>query len=208
MLKKCCTICIISAALAGAAHAADYVTASGMPLKTGFGECVGTGYWSETSEPCEAPAVQLAMETAPRMPPAPVTRSASALFSFDGDKLDDEARAALDELIARFEPGEIDKVYVTAHADRIGPKDYNFALSERRLEAVRNYLATKGITLRELFAEARGADEAYTSGHCERLGPENRKNAALVECLQADRRADVEVIGQPREPARTAKRAE
>jgi OOP family OmpA-OmpF porin len=206
MLKKCCTVCIISAAFTGAANAADYVTASGMPLKSGFGDCVHTGYWSESSEPCEAPAVQLAHEATPRMAPAQVSHSASTLFSFDSDKLDDEARAALDELITHFEPDEISKVYVTAHADRIGRKRYNFALSERRLETVRNYLATKGITLRELVAEARGADEAYTSGYCECMGPENRNNTALVECLQADRRADVEIVGQPRELARTAKR--
>ena len=134
MLKKCCTVCIISAAFAAAAHAADYVTASGMPLKTGFGECGHTGYWSEASEPCEAPAIQLAMEATPRVPPAPVTHAASALFSFDGDELDDEARDSLDKLIARFEPGEIDKVYVTAHAARAG---HALALLVRRRQARR-----------------------------------------------------------------------
>ena len=206
MFKSCYSVAIIAAALAGGAHGADYVTASGMPLKTGFGDCVRTGYWSETSERCEAPAVQLAMDAAPRTAPPQITHAASALFSFDSDELDDEARATLDELLSRFEPGEISKVYVTAHADRIGAKRYNFALSERRLEAVRNYLATKGVSLRELSVEARGADQPYTSGCCEHLGPENRKNATLIECLQADRRADVEVSGQPREPAQTAKR--
>ena len=205
MLKQCCTVSLIAAALAGAiAHSADYVTASGMPLKTGFGECVHTGYWTAASEPCEAPPVQLAMEKA--MPPAPVTRAATVLFAFDGDELDDEARAALDELLARFEPDEIDKVYVSAHADRIGSERYNFALSERRLETVRNYLATKGITLPMLYAEARGKDQPAT--HCMPTKPENRRNKALVECLRADRRAEVEVIGAPRELARTAKRAE
>jgi len=206
MLKKCCTVCIISAAFAGAASAADYVTASGRPLKSGFGDCVHTGYWSESSEPCEAPAAELAMETSPRMAPAQVSHSTSTLFSFDSDKLDDEARAALDELIAHFEPGEISKVYVTAHADRIGRKRYNLVLSERRLESVRSYLATRGINLRELVAEARGADQPYTSGYCEYLGPENRSNTALLECLQADRRADVEIVGAPRELPRTARR--
>ena len=206
MLKKCCTVCIISAAFAGAASAADYVTASGRPLKSGFGDCVHTGYWSESSEPCEAPAAELAMETSPRMAPAQVRHSASALFSFDSAELDDEARATLDELISHFEPGEISKVYVTAHADRIGRKRYNLVLSERRLESLRNYLATRGVSLRELVAEARGADQPYTSGYCEYLGPENRSNTALLECLQADRRADVEIVGPPRELSRTARR--
>jgi OOP family OmpA-OmpF porin len=208
MLNKRWSASIIAAALAGAAHGADYVTASGMPVKTGFGECVRTGYWTEASEPCEAPAMQLAMQDAPPMPAARVTQSAAVLFKFDSDELDDEARSALDKLLERFEPAEVDKVYLTTHADRIGAERYNFKLSERRLEAVRNYLATKGVTLPMLFAEARGADQPFTSGYCEYMGPENRKNTALIECLQADRRADVEVVGQPRELARTAKRAE
>ena len=49
MLKNCFTVSVIAAALAGAVHGADYVTASGMPVKTGFGECVRTGYWSEAT---------------------------------------------------------------------------------------------------------------------------------------------------------------
>src|SRR5438105_1184668 len=142
MLNKIWSASIIAAALAGsAARGADYVTASGMPLKTGFGECVRTGYWTEASEPCEAPAMQLAMQDAPPMPAARVTHAATVLFKFDGDELDDEARTALDKVLAHFEPGEVDKVYLTTHADRIGAERYNFKLSERRLEAVRNYLA-------------------------------------------------------------------
>jgi len=104
MLKQCCTVSLIAAALAGAiAHSADYVTASGMPLKSGFGECVLTGYWKPTSEPCEAPPVHVAMDATPRTPAPRLAQSATVLFAFDGDALDDEARAALDKLLARFE---------------------------------------------------------------------------------------------------------
>ena len=44
--------------------------------------------------------------------------------------------------------------------------------------------------------------------HCDDLGPAKKDNAALVACLAADRRAEVEIIGAARELARTAKRAE
>ena len=204
MLKQCFTASIM--ALAFSAHGADYVTASGMPLKDGYGACVRTGYWTPASEPCEAPPAHVAMDATPRVPTPRVAQLATVLFRFDADALDDDGRAALDKLLARFEPGEIEKVYVSAHADRIGGKRYNYALSERRLEAVRKYLAAKGITLSVLYTEARGADELSTQ--CERMEPENRRNKALVDCLQPDRRADVEVIGEPRELARTATRAE
>jgi OmpA-OmpF porin, OOP family len=200
MLKQCFTTSMIALALS--AHGADYVSASGLPLKTGFGECVHTGYWTPASEPCEAPPVQLAMEQV--IPPERVTHTATVLFSFDGDRLDDDARATLDRLLARYR--EIEKLYVTTHADRIGSERYNLALSERRLETVRNYLATQGITLPMLYAEARGEDQSAT--HCMPMKPENRRNKTLVECLRGDRRAEIEVVGAPRELARTAKRAE
>jgi outer membrane protein OmpA-like peptidoglycan-associated protein len=179
MLKPCFTASMIAVALS--AHGGDYVTASGMPLKTGYGDWIHTGYWT---------------------PPARVAQSTTVLFPFDGDRLDDEARATLDRLLARY--GEIEKLYVTAHADRIGGKRYNSVLSERRLETVRNYLATKGIALTVLYAEAVGDDEPST--RCERMEPENRRNKTLVDCLRPDRRADVEVIGEPRELARSATR--
>jgi outer membrane protein OmpA-like peptidoglycan-associated protein len=207
MLRECLMVSMIAAALGGATvHAADYVTASGIPLKSGTGECVRTGYWSEASEPCEAPVVQIAMDDTPRTPPANVWQSAAVLFPFDGDELDDAARADLDKLLARFEPDEIEKVSIVAHADRIGGTHYNFVLSQRRLEAVNSYLATKGVTLPMLYAEARGAEDPVTK--CVDLGPEKKVNSALVACLAPDRRVEVGVKGAPRELARTAKRAD
>ena len=207
MLRECLMVCLLAAALGGATvRAADYVSASGLPLKSGFGECVRTGYWSEASEPCEMPVVHLAMDETPRMPPAIAWHSAAVLFAFDGDQLDDAARADLDKLLARFESDEIEKVSVVAHADRIGPTRYNFDLSQRRLEAVREYLQTKGITLTMLDAEARGAEDPVTK--CVDLGPDRKENAALVACLAPDRRVQVGVKGAPRELARTANRAD
>jgi len=207
MLRECLMVSLLAAALGGATvRAADYVGASGLPLKSGFGECVRTGYWSEASEPCERPAVQLAMDETPRMPPALAWHSAAVLFAFDGDQLDDAARADLDKLLARFEPQEIEKVSIVAHADRIGPTRYNFDLSQRRLEAVREYLQTKGITLPMLDAEARGAEDPVS--RCVDLGPDRKDNVALVSCLAPDRRVQVGVKGAPRELARTANRTD
>jgi OmpA-OmpF porin, OOP family len=204
MLKQCLTVSLLGAALAGAlAHGADFVTASGMPLKTGFGECVRTGYWTPASEPCDAQVMHFAVKEFSRMPAA---HSVATLFAFDSDELDDEARSALDALLARFEPDEIEKVYVIAHADRIGRTHYNLVLSERRLQAVHHYLAEKGVTLPTLHAEARGAGEPVTRERCEGMGPEKKDNTALVACLRPDRRVEVEVLGAPRELARTAKR--
>src|SRR3954468_3502558 len=101
MLKECLMVSLIAAAFGGATvRAADYVSASGMPLKSGFGECVRTGYWSQASEPCETPVVQLAMDDTPRMPPAIVWHSAAVLFPIGADELNDAARGGLSPALA------------------------------------------------------------------------------------------------------------
>src|SRR4029077_15855424 len=41
----------------------------------------------------------------------------------------------------------------------------------------------------------KGEAEPVTGAACERLGPEQRKNRKLVDCLQPDRRVEIEVFG-------------
>ena len=193
MLKKCLTVTLVAAALGGAlAHSADFVTASGMPLKTGFGECVRTGYWTPASEPCEAPATQLA-------------RSAAAFFAFGSAELDDEARAALDELLDTLGHADLERVTAVGHADAIGSDDYNERLSERRADAVRDYLLAKGLDPRAIVVEGKGKREPVTEGACD-WARDPLDKAELVACLQPDRRVEVDVVGAPRELTRTAKR--
>ncbi|MGF1610706.1 MAG: OmpA family protein [Kiloniellales bacterium] len=66
-------------------------------------------------------------------------------FEFDSAILTAEARATLDEVVndaGGFEPAV---VIVRGHTDRAGPESYNMALSQRRAEAVSNYLQAHGI---------------------------------------------------------------
>ena len=203
MLKRSLQVAMIAAAFAaGSAQASDYVTAGGTPVRTGFGECVRTGYWTEPSVECE-PEPEAGAQEAPlqlksaEMPAAQdVSYSAEVLFAFDSAALDAEGKRMLDLLLGQVGPEGLEKVYVTTYADRIGGGHYNLLLSQRRLEAIRNYLAEKGVTLPQLVADARGEEEPATKGACDALKPENRKNAALVECLRPDRRAEVTVAGR------------
>ncbi len=143
---------------------------------------------AKTEPPVEAKAA---------MPPAKeATFSTEVLFAFDSARLDDEGRKTLDRLIAKLGPDGVEKVFVTAYSDRIGASHYNLLLSERRLEAIRGYLAERGIALPQVFASAKGEEEPATKGACEKMGPENRKNGSLVECLRPDRRARVAVAGR------------
>ena len=70
-------------------------------------------------------------------------------FSFDGDKVPQDAQAILDELASKVK--SMDRtVYleIEGHTDNIGSEDYNQRLAAMRAESVRNYLAEKdGIPL-------------------------------------------------------------
>ncbi len=216
MLKRSLQVSLIAAAFAaGAARASDYVKAGGAPVRTASGECVRTGYWATPSADCEpelaakaaaaVEPVKVPIEEANlieagekvEMPPAKeMTFSAEVLFAFDSYTLDSQGRKQLDLMVDRLGPSGVENVLVTAYADRIGESHYNLLLSERRVEAIRAYLAQKGVT--QVGTQAKGEEEPATKGACDGMGPENRKNEALVECLRPDRRAEVTVMGRPR----------
>jgi len=73
------------------------------------------------------------------------------------------------------------------HADRLGSAKYNQRLSERRANAVRDYLIAKGIAPQRLKAYGKGATQPVVTCH-------NRKRADLIKCLEPNRRVEVEQI--------------
>ena len=62
-------------------------------------------------------------------------------FAFDSAELSEQAKAQLDDVKG--------KVSIEAYASPEGDKDYNMALSQRRADAVAQYLASKGATIIE-----------------------------------------------------------
>jgi outer membrane protein OmpA-like peptidoglycan-associated protein len=69
-------------------------------------------------------------------------------FKFDSAKLDKEYTDALDEIAATLNRNVDAIVVLEGHTDSTGNKDYNVRLGERRIEAVRRYLAVdKGVAV-------------------------------------------------------------
>ncbi|MDD2885805.1 MAG: OmpA family protein, partial [Dechloromonas sp.] len=60
-----------------------------------------------------------------------------------------------------------------------------------RAAAVKEYLVAKGVEANRVYTEGKGETQPVTGGKCKG----NAKTKALIECLQADRRVDIEVIG-------------
>ncbi|MGH8855823.1 MAG: OmpA family protein [Telluria sp.] len=128
---------------------------------------------------------------APPPPPPPrfekVTLEATKLFEFDKSDIIMPA-PKLDEIAAALMADtNVTDVHISGHTDRLGSEKYNQALSERRANAVRDYLVSKGIDGNRLKAFGKG--ESTPLVQCTQ---KNRK--ALIDCLEPNRRVEVEQI--------------
>ncbi|MEY4640573.1 MAG: hypothetical protein RLZZ227_567 [Pseudomonadota bacterium] len=156
---------------------------------------IGLTYRFGARDAVVAPAVVAAPRAAPAPAPAPapvtITLAASTLFDFDRSELKPDGRAELDKLVRDLNGLSYEVIIVTGHTDRIGTREYNLGLSQRRAKTVTDYLVAAGIPGTAITARGVNSDDPVTtSQQC--TGP---VNAALKACLQPDRRVEVEVSG-------------
>lgn len=136
---------------------------------------------------------------APPAPPAPtsekVTFAADALFDFDKATLRPEGRATLDDLVSKLAGVTLEVIIAVGYTDRIGSDAYNLKLSQRRAQAVKDYLVSKGIEPNRVYTEGKG--ESNPVKQCADPTPkgEIRNRQQLIACLQPNRRVEVEVVG-------------
>ena len=120
-----------------------------------------------------------------------ITLDSKVLFDFDKAVLKPEGKAAIDsQVVGRLSSMQkLEVVLVTGHTDRLGTDAYNQKLSERRADAVRDYLVSKGIDKAKI--ETIGMGEKQPVVQCD------QKNfKALVECLAPNRRVEVQAKGE------------
>jgi OOP family OmpA-OmpF porin len=133
----------------------------------------------------------------PPPPPAPtpqvqkITLDSNVLFDFDKATLKPEGKAAIDSQVvgklAQIQKLEV--VLVLGHTDRLGSAAHNQKLSKERADAVRDYLVIKGVDRSKI--ETVGMGEKQPVVQCDQ---KNRK--ALIDCLQPNRRVEVQVKGE------------
>jgi len=146
-----------------------------------------------TPEPAPTPVAVAAPEPVKEEAPIPViaacepkfetiTISAERLFGFDLDKLQEDSKPILDEVAEKLKAHpEFELVLVTGYTDRIGSVVYNLKLSERRANAVKAYIVTKGIDPNRLQAVGKGKADPLVE--CKGI-----KGKKAIECLQPNRR--------------------
>lgn len=129
----------------------------------------------------------------PRIGHERITLDMDALFRFDKAGPADVLPQGLDkirELAARLKQGyvQIDTLSVTGHTDRLGPDSYNQALSEKRALTIKQLLREQGV---DNVISAYGKGKAEPVAACDNVAP----RAALIACLQPNRRVEIELTG-------------
>ncbi|RZJ15259.1 MAG: outer membrane protein assembly factor BamE [Haliea sp.] len=145
--------------------------------------------------PAPAPAAPVAQVPPPSAPtPQRFTLAADGLFLFNGASEKDllpEGRARVAQLAAEMMRNRtIQSVQVVGHTDRLGSEAYNLKLSQARAQTVRGLLVRHGVASQ--LITSRGAGESQPLSDCKGT----RADAALIACLQPDRRVDIEVTGE------------
>lgn len=160
-------------------------------VKSGTGLCWRNGYWTPANAIAECDG-----ESKGAPAGAKITLAADTLFAFDKAILKPEGKAALDNVVNQAKALKVEVIVAVGYTDRIGSAEYNLALSQRRAAAVKTYLVSKGIPADKIYTEGKGKANPVTGTTCNKIGgPQNGSNKKLVDCLQPDRRAVLEIIG-------------
>lgn len=147
---------------------------------TAEGDCVRTK-WKNDTDLC---AEQM----------QPIVQKGSIYFALGSSALTSESKKTLDGLVSNIKKAgpAVRGVRIAGFADRIGSPVKNEKLSKKRADVVRSYLASKGVNGAQVL-ETKWFGDSASSAVC----PQKLKKAALIKCLQPDRRVEVDVEYAP-----------
>ena len=104
-----------------------------------------------------------------------IVKLRNVYFGFDSALLLATARSQLDVSAAMLKRNPDVKVEITGYADARGPESYNLKLSERRAEAVREYLEKAGVEAQRMSTRGLGESHAGASATSANGLAENRR---------------------------------
>ncbi|HXE57140.1 MAG TPA: peptidoglycan-associated lipoprotein Pal, partial [Gemmatimonadales bacterium] len=105
------------------------------------------------------------------------TKAIAEMVHFDYDKFDirDDDRPVLDRKAAVLLANPEVRLRISGHADERGSDEYNLALGNRRADAVRRYLVSKGVAADRLDIISYGEERPLVQGADEESWFQNRR---------------------------------
>jgi len=107
---------------------------------------------------------------------AKVVETVNVQFGFNRSELDDGAQTTLLGLVKEMESNPGLTVELAGYTDMKGARDYNYQLSQRRVESVRRFLVEKGVQMGRIQAVGLGALS-------DRATPEAQKRRVAAKLL-------------------------
>jgi peptidoglycan-associated lipoprotein len=101
-------------------------------------------------------------------------------FDFDSYALDDQDRTTLDAQATWLTRNAGVRVTIEGHADERGTREYNLALGDRRANAARDYLQSRGIAAGRMQVISWGKERPANPASNETAWAENRRSVTVV----------------------------
>jgi outer membrane protein OmpA-like peptidoglycan-associated protein len=163
----------------------------GQIVHNSFGTCVRT-QWSSDRDACQTQQmVQQITEEKQEVRTAQslTQKERTVFFRFNSSVLSPESTQRLDTLAQVLKSNQsVKEARIVGFADRFGTISYNQQLSQKRAMAVRDYLIANGYTNARV-TETRWVGKSEPTANCSKT--KSRKDQ--IECLQNDRRVEVEI---------------
>ncbi|MEN8223940.1 MAG: OmpA family protein [Bacteroidota bacterium] len=129
----------------------------------------------DNKDNCPDEAGEAGYDGCPPPPPPPLDLGIVVYFGTDLTDLSDEDKAKLDNLADQLINSEESTVIAQGHTDNTGAASYNQGLSERRAQAVKDYLLEKGVPEDKITIEGYGEDQATGDNDTEEGRTANRR---------------------------------
>ena len=101
-------------------------------------------------------------------------------FAFNKSNLDAKAQETLDKQAAWLQKYPAVNILVAGHCDERGTREYNLALGERRANAAKDYLVSKGIAANRIKTISYGKERPAVLGSNEWAWAQNRRSVTEI----------------------------
>jgi len=106
--------------------------------------------------------------------------SDTVYFATDSHLLDAASRATLDAQARWLIQHPTVRVTIEGHCDERGTRDYNLALGERRANAAKNHLASRGVPSLQMATLSWGRERPAVAGSDEAAWAQNRRAVTVI----------------------------
>ena len=100
-------------------------------------------------------------------------------FKYDSDDLVANEAKKLDAIAQFMNDNQVIGLVIEGHCDQRGTDEYNRALGERRANAIRGYLAGRGVADNRLRTVSYGKDKPAVEGSGEQVWRQNRRGVPV-----------------------------